>query len=239
MRFWFSHRTVPYRPVPSGVHCTLQDVTRALRHEEQRIAPGLDRPLLPLPLVAVREHARAVALALEVFARLERRDDVRRAGEARQLDLLPGVGVRVVGAGHVGAVALYGSAYVLPRVCPQHNLHAHRNDGVLAAAAAARYLGRPLPPRALEQYLTRMQWSSLKPIPAAMDRQYSGSYHCDMDDAHQDDSHFSDMGDAGEEPSSLLNTAYGRFNERSNTSLAFAAPVLVNTGQHWLSWLFS
>ena len=74
-----------------------------------------------------------------------------------------------------------------------------------------------------------MQWSSLKPIPAAMDRQYSGSYHCDMDDAHQDDSHFSDMGDAGEEPSSLLNTAYGRFNERSNTSLAFAAPVLVNT----------
>ena len=75
-----------------------------------------------------------------------------------------------------------------------------------------------------------MQWSSLKPIPAAMDRQYSGSYHCDMDDAHQDDSHFSDMGDAGEEPSSLLNTAYGRFNERSNTSLAFAAPVLVNTG---------
>ena len=84
-----------------------------------------------------------------------------------------------------------------------------------------------------------MQWSSLKPIPAAMDRQYSGSYHCDMDDAHQDDSHFSDMGDAGEEPSSLLNTAYGRFNERSNTSLAFAAPVLVNTGQHGSHGLFS
>ena len=74
-----------------------------------------------------------------------------------------------------------------------------------------------------------MQWSSLKPLPVAMDRQYTGSYHCDMDDAHQDDSHFSDMGDASEEPSSLLNTAYGRFNERSNTSLAFASPVLVNT----------